>query len=120
MAIVPPSIYNFRIKQRETWTRTVGYPGGDQSYPDLTGYTAEMQIRQAEGTPVLIELTTENGRITLGAGNPQIALLIDAADTAALDWPEGDPAQYDLWIVSGSNRYPVIEGTVVLKHAITE
>ena len=63
---------------------------------DLTGATARMHIRAEEDSDAtLYELTTENGRITLGDENGTIELEIPDADSAAFIWEEG---VYDLEI----------------------
>ena len=72
-------------------------PAGSGTYVpvDITGYTAKMQVRKSEGSPVIIELSTTNLRITLGGSNGTIDLLIDAADTASLT---KDKHKYDLFL----------------------
>lgn len=61
---------------------------------DLTGCTARAQIREEVDSPeILLELTTENGRIELGGTAGTIRILIDAATTAAMTWESG---VYDL------------------------
>lgn len=67
---------------------------------NLTGYTARMQIRSSvESETVLVNLTTENGGITLGGTGGTVQLLITAVATAAITWTSG---VYDLELVSGS------------------
>ena len=51
---------------------------------DITGYSAKMQVRKDIGSPVAIELSTANSRITLDGPNGVINLLIAANDTAVL------------------------------------
>jgi hypothetical protein len=77
---------------------------------DLTGCKARAQFREElESGVVLLELTTENQRIVLGALTGDIRLVISATDTAALDWTT---AVYDLEI-----EFP--DGTVVRRMAGT-
>lgn len=61
-------------------------PGSCIQVPvNLTGYTAKMQVRRLHKTdPIIIELSTVNGRITLDAPNGNVNLLISASDTALL------------------------------------
>jgi hypothetical protein len=68
---------------------------------DLTGARARMQVRDAPGGSVLLELTTENGGLALTAGGT-IVREVSAADTAAFSWLKG---VYDLEV-----EYP--DGTV--------
>jgi len=63
---------------------------------DLTGCVARAHVRDSiESEVVLLELTTENGRIALGGASGSIQMLLSATETAALDWASG---VYDLEI----------------------
>lgn len=62
-------------------------PLADFHDEDYTGCTARMQLRpEVASSAVLLECTTENGRIEL-AGNT-LTLVLSAADTAALKFDE--------------------------------
>jgi len=55
---------------------------------DLTGYTAKMQIRSSpSSSEVVLELSTENGRILNSGATGILTLLVDAEDTADLPAP---------------------------------
>ena len=63
---------------------------------NLTGCVARAHVREKIESPaVLLQLTTENGRIVLGGASGSIQLLIAAADTSAINWKSG---VYDLEI----------------------
>jgi hypothetical protein len=87
---------------------------------DLTGYTARMHIRITRGSAVtVVELTTENGGITLSAADGGIHLLISDTATAAYDF---DNAVYDLELINTSGNGDVTrvaEGTVKLHKEVT-
>ena len=84
---------------------------------DLTGFTARMQIRvSADAASSLVELTTENGGITLTAVDGQIDLLIEAADTTALSFSTG---VYDLELVNGTEIFRLCQGKVTLHKEVT-
>ena len=71
------------FRKRWTWK-----PGGVPM--DFTGCKARMQVRaEIDGTVVLLELTTENGGIALGAEPGTIDLYIGATQTAAITWESG-------------------------------
>ena len=71
------------FRKRWTWK-----PGGVPM--DFTGCKARMQVRAEIGsTVVLLELTTENGGIVLGAEPGTIDLYISAIDTAVIAWESG-------------------------------
>lgn len=89
---------NLVIEQGATFDQTFTWMSGasrETAVPvDLTGCKARAQIRAEIDSPdVLLELTTENGRILLGGPAGTIRLLVGAADTAAIDW---DAGVYDL------------------------
>lgn len=64
---------------------------------DLSGYTARMKIKDRVGGTTLVELTTENGGISLDNTAKKIVLTISADDTDEYTWTRG---VYDLELVS--------------------
>lgn len=110
-------IYNINLDQGATFSRSIVVKDGDGNLFDFTNYTARMQIRsEVDATDVMIELTTENGRIALGGADGTIVLTIDADDTALLQYD----GVYDLEIVSDSgavNR--LLKGMVRLDYEVT-
>ena len=90
-------IYNFICEQGVTFQRSITATDSEGDALDLTGYTARMQVRRDIGSAtVLISLTTENGRITLGGDQGTVDLEISAADTSSIP----RPGVYDLEIIS--------------------
>lgn len=88
------------------FTKTFVWNVGDPAAPvDLTGYTARMALRSA-GQPT-IELTTENGRITLGGATGEITLTLAHALTETLAVTTWD---YRLDLISGALVYPFMTG----------
>ncbi|MDR2330537.1 MAG: hypothetical protein LBE58_13105 [Comamonas sp.] len=62
---------------------------------DLTGCTARTQLRSDVLAPdVLLELTTEDGRIDLSLGDGLVAFHLDAATTADLPYGDSPPARW--------------------------
>ena len=86
---------------------------------DLTGYTADMQVRKfVDSTSVLVELSTANGRITINGALGQINLTLTAAQTAALS--PADSYVYDLNLTSPSGYvYKILQGTFILNASVT-
>lgn len=77
---------------------------------DLTGYTARLQIRKSLNAPdVLLELTTENGGISINPTAFTITLNISATATAALTWNEG---VYELEMVKDPLVVSLVKGVV--------
>lgn len=85
---------------------------------DLAGYTARLQARLSPQSPaVLLELTTENGGIALGASPGQIDLLVTASSTAAIEW---QAAVYDLLLTSADGRVTrLAQGSVTVSPDVT-
>lgn len=111
--------YDIEIKQGETFNRLVVWDNEDGSHVDLTGYTAKMQIRKRRtSSDVIIELSTANGRITLGGAAGTITLTISATDTAALDICQG--AVYDLELTVGSTVKRLLAGEVSFSREVTQ
>lgn len=86
---------------------------------DLTGYTAEMDVRttRADTGTELLTLTTANGRIALGGVAGTIALTATAAVITALTAQTG---WYDLVLTSGAGTVTrLVEGVFVVAERVT-
>lgn len=99
----------------EDWTRTLRWSSGGTPV-NLTGYTAEMDVRDAGGTEA-VTLTTTNGRITLGGSAGTIALTIPHSVTSTLT-----PGTYyfDLLVISaGDIRTNLVHGTLTVIQGVS-
>lgn len=84
---------------------------------DLTGYTGRMQIRpKLESAEIILELTSANGRIVIDEVNSTISLVINAEDTALLNFTG---AVYSMELVSGTEVVPFINGSITLVKEVT-
>lgn len=95
-----------------TWTDALNAP------VSTVGYRAHMQVRYKVGSPVLIDMTSANGGITLGGVNGMIALYASAAQTALVK----KNALYDLHLVDLVDPNEVIRvfgGAINLVPAVT-
>jgi len=111
---MPAGKYDIEIEQGATYGLVVTVENPDGTPVDLTGMTARMQVRDVS-EQVLVELTTENGRISLGGASGKITLSIDAATTADLD----RGGVYDLELVNGAEVTRVIMGKASLSKEVT-
>lgn len=77
-----------------------------------------MQVRaERDAADILLELTTENGRIALGDEQGTVDLVVSADDTAAIDWQAG---VWDLEIVHpGGDVTRLAEGCVGVSQEVT-
>ena len=116
-----PGLYDIRIRQGASFNLPIIYTDNEEPPApiDLTGFSARMTIRKNAASPSIIELTTENGRITLGGAAGTITLSINATDTEALPAVDG---VYDLEVYRpGNPPYvdPVLEGNASVAREIT-
>lgn len=109
--------YDMCIAQGATFQKIITWKS-DGALVNLDGYSARMQVRAtAEAASPLIELTTQNGRITLGGSAGTITLTISATDTAALT---AGRAVYDLELVAANGTVKnLIGGVVTIPRNIT-
>lgn len=109
---------NITIEQGATWSKSLLWT--DDGVPpapvDLTGRTARMQIRQAQASrTAMLELTTENGGITLGGAAGTIDILATAEQSATLK----SDGVYDLEIVTGDVVERLLQGKMKLSLEVT-
>jgi hypothetical protein len=118
--------YNLSIDQGATYERTFvwkagvcvgqGTVGAVPIPVDLTGYTAELQIRSYNmpTAPLLYDATPD---IVLGGVNGTIQLTIDATDTVAMTWYSGF---YDLKLTDSSGVVTrLLKGKVTISPAVS-
>lgn len=110
-------IYNFTCEQGATFTRVITATDSAGDEIDLTGYTARMQVRRdIDASSIIIELTTENGRISLGGVTGEVTLTIDADDTSDIS----RPGVYDLELESdGGTVIRLLKGAFNLDSEVT-
>lgn len=110
---------NLVLEQGTTFKHTFYWRDADGVTPiDLTGYTARMQIRSSyDATSFLLELTTENGRISITPSTGRIDLTVTAADTASVTWDRG---VYDLELIDGFEEVTrLVQGRVNVSKEVT-
>lgn len=124
-------VYNMAVDQGATYIRTFTWYacscgcesscgcGTSSSTPvDLTGFTADMQIRQTvQSATILYQASTTNGAIVLGGALGTITLTIPASATTGFTWNKG---VYDLNLTSsGGIVTRLLQGTVVVSPEVT-
>ncbi len=110
--------YDIVCDQGATFSRILTWQDSSANPVNLTGYTARMQVRAtADSSTVLLSLTTENSRITLGGAAGTITLLVSATDTAAVTAGE---YVYDLEVISsGGTVTRLIQGCFTVDAEVT-
>ena len=116
-------IYNIFCEQGTTFSRSFELQFPDEVDPtifynfDLTNYTARMQVRRTmESTTPMIELTTENGGITVEGPEGRIMVMMTDTQTSALT----SSGVYDLEIISSEgNVSRLVQGEFKLSLEVT-
>lgn len=83
------------------------------------GTKAKMQVRtSASSALVKLELTTENGGISVDESQAQVTFTLTTAQTAAFDFTRGE---YDLNLIYPDNEWErLVEGKVFVFPAVTQ
>lgn len=111
-------IYNMTIEQGATFHKVFTVVDPVTGTPaNYTGFTARMQIRrEVDSTTAAIDLTTENGRITLGGVLGTVTLDLTAAETASLT----RGGVYDIELISSAGVVErLLQGRVTLDPEVT-
>lgn len=105
---------NFVFRQDADFRFVYTLKNPDGTLVDNTGWDVRMQMRATVDGSLLDELTTGNGRITLGGATGVITLTYPKATIAALTWTS---ALYDLRETpsGGASTYRFSGGIVVQK-----
>lgn len=118
---MPLFITNLEIDQGATFRRSFIVAAAGSPI-DLTGYKARAQIRLLpSSTTVLVDMTTENGVLSIEPLAGKISIYLPASQTKALTFTETG-AFYDLEIYQVSNPEEVtrvLGGTVILNPEVT-
>ena len=126
MAQLPIALADICIFQGATFSQTLFWEVGTPPTPvNLTGYTAKLQVRSThDSKAIILELSTSNGRITLGTGGDfttgAINLFISATDTAQLSVCDNTKPVYDLEMTSGSVVSRILQGNVIIAPEVTK
>ena len=116
----PAALYNIVADQGSTLSRIIYYKDPAKKPIAFTGYKARMQVR--DNTPsedLILELTTENGGISLGTTDGSIALFVDDVVMASVS--EGIYS-YDLELVAPSADlfvYKILQGNFAVRSEVT-
>jgi len=115
---ITPGRYDITLYQGATFATTLTWKDSSDSVKDLTGYTARMQARHVvDAVSPFINLTTENGGITLGGTQGTVSLLMSAAQTSAITHHAG---VYDLELMDADGVVcRLLQGNVLINREVT-
>lgn len=110
------AIYDFEIEQGVDEDKPLIWRDGAGNLVNLTGYTARMQLRTSvsSGT-VLLDLTTENGGITLGGATGEITLHFTEENTS----PLSKGGVYDLEMIIAGKVKRLVGGYISISKEVT-
>lgn len=113
-----PAKLKHTIYQGATFRKRLRWSAPSKTPVDLTGCTARMQVRtDFDSATALLNLTTENGGLTLGGAAGTVDLFISAGDTTAITW---DGGVWDLEVVHPSGDVTrLAEGSVSVSPEVT-
>ena len=115
MSTVQPGTAPLEAYQGATWEVDMTYRDSAGTIVDLSGYSAQMQVRTRQAsTTVELTLSTANGRITLGSTSPNITLAV-----AATDMTLAGTYVYDLKLTQGSDVTVLLQGDLTVAPAVT-
>ncbi len=115
---IKPGSYDFTIYQGATFSRVLTWKDANNALINVTGYTGRLQIRTSPDAPsAFVNLTTENGGITLGGALGTITLLITASQTSLIAEASG---VYDLEMISGSVVTRLLQGNVDVSREVSK
>jgi phage baseplate assembly protein gpV len=82
--------YDFQIEQGATLSKNFVWKTSDGAPIDLTNYAGKLQVRSSvTSDTVLLEMSTQNGRIQLGGTAGTIVLAMANTETSAITWLRG-------------------------------
>ena len=111
-------MYRLRLKKGDDYRKDFYLKDSAGAAVDLTGCSFKMQIRESFSSDVLVELSTENGKIESDAENGHIVLVFIPADTSDASWKK---AIYDIELKNSTDEIQtIISGTVDLYAEVTK
>jgi len=111
--------YDIVVEQGAVFNRVLTWRDANGSLMNLTGYTARLFVRQSfNSTTNIFEMTTSNGRITLGGALGTVTLYISANDTDDIPYKR---FVYDLKLIpaNADNAVRVVQGTFEVVPQVT-
>ena len=113
---MPAINYALFIEQGVPFSASILLKNPDDTPKDLSGFTAKMHLRQYKSHPdVLLELSTENSKITVNPSG-EVTLNLSATDTSSLLYSS---VVYDLLLINGENTFRAVEGKVTVSGSVT-
>ncbi len=110
--------FHFIIEQGATFKHTLTLKDSADSLINLTGFSAEMDLRRnQDDSSEVLTLTVANNRVTMGGSNGTIVLEISASDTSSMAVGDG---VYDLKLTDSNAKVDrILEGTFSVRGSVS-
>lgn len=112
-----PGRYNISVIQGTTFALSPVWKIGGVAVT-LSNYSADMQVRYASDTSIIVELSTSNGKITIDSAYGRINLGLSSSNTAALT-PGTYQYQLNLTDNNANVTYAILAGSFTVVAAVT-
>jgi len=86
---------------------------------NLTGYSADMQVRDVSNN-LVVELSTANGEITINAALGQVNLNLTSTQTSAGNLPAGNYTYALNLTDSANNVYQILQGSFAVSASVVQ
>jgi hypothetical protein len=104
-----PGRYNITVVNGTTFTLAPQWLINNLTV-DLTGYTADMQVRDVSNN-LIVELSTANGNAVITPALGQVTFTLTATQTSVANLPAGNYNYAINLTDSASNVYQILQGT---------
>ena len=113
-----PGIYNISVVNGTTFQISPIWKV-DNLPVDLTGYSADMQVRDVSNS-LIVELSTNNGKASINGPLGQTTLTLTATQTSAANLPAGN-YNYALNLTNPSNTvYQILQGAFTVSASVVQ
>ena len=110
--------FHFIIEQGATFKHTLTLKDSADSLINLTGFSAEMDLRRnQDDSSEVLTLTVANSRVTMGGAAGTIVLEISASDTASMTVGDG---VYAIKLTDSNAKIDrILEGTFSVRGSVS-
>lgn len=111
------AIYDFTLDAGTDTDVTFTYNDTDGNPINLSGYSADMELKSAPGGSTALTLSTGNGKIALGGAAGTVTVSFSSTDSTSLTLPT---YVYDIELTDGSSLVTrLVQGTITVSPEVT-